>query len=115
MAAFYHLIIDQGANLREAFTYKDSDGVAVNLTGYTARSQVRATHASSSAVLSTTSAAGTLVITENTGTITFAVAEATTAALVPANYVWDLEIISAAGVVTRLIGGTCTVTPEVTR
>ena len=115
MAAFYHLVIDQGSNLRETFVYKDSDGNAVNLSGFTARSQIRASYTATNTILSATSAAGTLTITPATGTISFNVPAATTAALAPGNYVWDLEIVDSSGVVTRLVGGTCSVTPEVTR
>jgi len=115
MAAFHHLVIDQGATLRDSFTYKDSDGVAINLTGYSARSQIRASPSAPTAILSTSTQAGTIVITAATGTIAFAVSATTTAALTPGNYVWDLELVDAGGIVTRLVGGTCTVTPEVTR
>lgn len=115
MAAFYHLVVDQGATLRESFTYKDSAGAIVNLTGYTARSQIRASYSAASTILSATTAAGTLTITANSGLIAFAVPAATTANLTPGNYVWDLEIVDASGIVTRLVGGTCTITPEVTR
>ena len=115
MAAFYHLVIDQGATLRESFTYKDSDNAVVDLTGYTARCQVRSKYSSATTVLNLTSQAGTLTITANTGTIAFNVSASTTAALTPGNYVWDLELVDAGGIVTRLVGGTCTVTPEVTR
>lgn len=115
MAAFHHLVIDQGATLRESFTYKDSDNAVVDLTGYTARSQVRSSYTSATTILNLTSQAGTLTITANTGTIAFNVSATTTAALTPGNYVWDLELVDATGIVTRLVGGTCTVTPEVTR
>lgn len=115
MAAFYHLVIDQGATLRESFTYRDSNNAVVDLTGYTARSQVRTSYSATGTVLSATSAAGTLAITAATGLIAFNVPATTTAALTPGNYVWDLEIVDPSGIVTRLVGGTCTVTPEVTR
>ena len=115
MAAFYHLVIDQGATLRESFTYKDSNGAVVNLENYTARSQIRSSYSAASTILSATSAAGTLTITADSGVIAFNVPANTTAALNPGNYVWDLEIVDPSGIVTRLVGGTCTVTPEVTK
>ena len=115
MAAFYHLVIDQGATLRESFTYRDSNNAIVDLTGYSARSQIRTSYSASGTVLSATSQAGTVSITAATGLIAFNVPAATTATLTPGNYVWDLEIIDPSGIVTRLVGGTCTVTPEVTK
>lgn len=115
MAAFYHLVIDQGATLRDSFIYKDSHSVAIDLTGYSARSQIRTSHSALTPILSISTQNSTIIITPLTGVITFAVPATTTAALTPGNYVWDLEIVDGAGVVTRLVGGTCTITPEVTR
>jgi hypothetical protein len=39
-ATTYDILIEQGATYSQVVTYKES-GVAVNLTGYTARMQVR--------------------------------------------------------------------------
>lgn len=115
MAAFHHLVIDQGATLRDTFTYKDSDNEIVNLTGYSARSQIRSSYSSATTILDLSTEDETITITGATGTIAFDVPAATTEELTPGNYVWDLEIVDPAGVVTRIVGGTCTVTPEVTK
>jgi hypothetical protein len=42
MASVYNTTIDQGADWYVNFTYQDSAGVAINLTGYTAAMQLRA-------------------------------------------------------------------------
>jgi hypothetical protein len=111
----YDLEIKQGATLSLTATWKDSSGTAVNLTGYTARLQVRATYDSSSTILSLTSAAG-ITLGGAAGTIAITASATTTAALTaPWSGVYDLELVSGGGEVTRLLEGTATVSPEVSR
>lgn len=111
----YDLEIKQGATLSLTATWKDSSGTAVNLTGYTARMQVRATYDSSSTILSLTSSSG-ITLGGSAGTIAITASATTTAALTaPWSGVWDLEIVSGGGEVTRLLEGAATVSPEVTR
>jgi len=111
----YDLEIKQGATLSLTATWKDSSGAAVNLTGYTARLQVRATYDSSSTILSLTSAAG-ITLGGAAGTIAITASATTTAALTaPFSGVYDLELVSGGGEVTRLLEGTATVSPEVSR
>ena len=113
-AGVYNLVIEQGATLNTAFTWKDPSGTAINITSYTARAMFRPDYGSDP-VLSLTTAASTIVITGASGIVTFNVPAATTAFLYAGTGVWDLELVSPAGVVTRLIGGTYTVSTEVTR
>jgi hypothetical protein len=111
----YDLEIKQGATLSLTATWKDSTGTAVNLTGYTARLQVRATYDSSSTILSLTSAAG-ITLGGAAGTIAITATATVTAALTaPFSGVYDLELVSGGGEVTRLLEGTATVSPEVSR
>ena len=111
----YDLEIKQGATLSLTATWKDSAGTAVNLTGYTARLQVRATYDSSSTILSLTSAAG-ITLGGAAGTIAITATATVTAALTaPFSGVYDLELVSGGGEVTRLLEGTATVSPEVSR
>ena len=51
----------------------------------------------------------------NAGTITLAVSATDTAALTASDGVFDLEITSGAGVVTRLIEGTYSIRRNITR
>ena len=111
----YDLEIKQGATLSLTATWKDSTGTAVNLTGYTARMQVRATYDSASTILSLTSSSG-ITLGGSAGTIAITASATTTAALTaPWSGVWDLELVSGGGEVTRLLEGAATVSPEVTR
>ncbi|NVN99298.1 MAG: hypothetical protein HXX17_08240 [Geobacteraceae bacterium] len=116
-AATYDLIIEQGATLQQTFYWTDSAGAAVNLTGYTAQMMVKANYADSGAValLTLTSAGGTIVLTAGTGKIDLLVPPATTQALTFTKAIYDLELTSAGGVVTRLVQGNVFLSKEVTR
>lgn len=113
MAGLYNIRCDQGATLALQCIYKDAEGDLVDLTGYTARLQVRATHQSTTALLALTDGSG-LTLGGAAGTIDVLVNATTTAALKPGDYVYDMEIVSG-GTVTRLVEGGFAVTPEVTR
>jgi|TARA_R110000787_G_scaffold249934_1_gene355551 hypothetical protein len=110
-AARYNLVIDQGSDFAVNFTVND-DGSAKNLTGYSARAQMRTTK-------SATSVAATFVCTIPTpanGTITLALPNATSTSMAAGNYVYDLEIFTTSNaIVTRLLQGSVTLTQEVTR
>lgn len=112
----YDLEIKQGATLSLVATWKDAAGTAINLTGYTARLAVRDTYSSGTAILSLTTENGGISLGGSAGTITLAASATTTAALsAPFSGVYDLEVVSGGGVVTRLLEGAATVSPEVTR
>ena len=115
-AGQYNIVADQGATFSRIITWKDDTGTPVNLTGYSARMQVRQRYVSSTAVLSLTStpAAGISLGTTN-GQITVIVAAATMAGIEAGEYRYDLELVSGSGVVTRLLMGSFTVRAEVTR
>ena len=109
-AGTYNFILEQGATFNRQLTVKD-DGSVMNLTGYSVASKMRSTHASSTVV-------GTFTCTISNATggiITMSMTNSTTGAIEEGIYVYDLEMTSGGGVVTRLMEGTVTVNPEVTR
>lgn len=111
----FDITINQGETFQLTLTWKDSAGTAIDLTGYSARMQVRETYSSSSTIVSLTQASG-ITLGGAAGTIAILISAATTAALTaPFSGVYDLELVSGAGIVTRLVQGTATVSPEVTR
>ena len=114
MASVYNSTIDQGSDWYLTLVYQNSAGTAINLTGYTANMQLRLTVNSATAALTLSTASG-ITITGATGTIAIRATAVQTAALTAQNYVYDLEIVSSGGVITRLIQGTLTVSAEVTR
>ena len=114
-AAKHNLTIDQGATFRITLTYK-IDSTPVNLTGYAARMQVRERYDSETTAVSLTSApGGGLTLGGSAGTIAIEITDVQSAAMPAGRLVYDLELVAPNGDVTRLVEGTMTVTPEVTR
>jgi len=106
----------QGANFDYTLTWETA-GTPVNLTGYSARMQVRSNYDSGTAVVSLTNGTG-ITLGGTAGTILLEMNASTTAALdgTPnTQYIYDLELISGASYVTRLVEGSFFINPEVTR
>ena len=119
MAQVEKLAIDQGATFRKTFLYTTSltSLVPVDLTSYSARMQMRSSPTAAVAGVSLTStptASGQLIMGGSLGTIQVYITDVATAAL-SGGGVYDLEIISPLGDVTRLVQGTYAVSPNVTR
>jgi hypothetical protein len=116
----YNLHINQFATFMRVFiwtagmcgcgTVGATSGPA-DLTGYSANLQIRP-FALSTTVLFDASA--DIVLGGVSGTITLTIPATSTAAFTWWNGVYDLLLTSAAGVVTRLLQGSVTVTPGVT-
>ena len=113
-ATTYDILIEQGATYSQVITYKEA-GVAINLTGYTARLQVRSTLESASTVVELTTANGRIALGGAAGTITLTISATDTAALTAGRGVYDLELVSGSGIVTRLLQGVATISRNVTR
>jgi len=110
-----NLVAYQGASWDYTLTWL-AGGTPVNLTGYQARMQVRESYDASTPILSLTAGTG-ITLGGTAGTIYLEASATTTAAFdgVPnKQYIYDLELENA-GIETRLVEGTFTVNPEVTR
>ena len=86
-----------------------------NLAGYTGALQIRSLPSSPTKVLDLTTSNGGISITANQGKVSVHATAVQTAAIDDGVYVYDCEITSAAGIVTRLVQGQVVVSPEVTR
>jgi hypothetical protein len=84
-----------------------------DLTGYTARMTIK-NRAGGTALDTFTSAEGDIVLDNSAKTITLTISATDTAAYTFRNGVYDLELVSAGGVVTQLLYGSAAVTQEVT-
>jgi len=115
IAGTYDMVVDQGATLSRTVTWKDSTKTPIDLTGYSARMQARASATSATTVIELTTVNGRIALGGAAGTVTLTVSATDTAALPAGRYVYDLELVSAAGVVNRLIMGNFVVRAEVTR
>jgi hypothetical protein len=115
-AGIYNLTVEQGATLSKVITWTDENGAAVNLTNYLARAQGRRTQGASTALFDIDNGTkGGIVLGGAAGTITLTITDEVTAVIPACRGVWDLELESPSGVVTRLLEGKLTVTAEVTR
>lgn len=111
MAGSYNIVIEQGATWNFNFRV-ETDGVGWNLTDYTARMQVRESTASTTKLLDLP-VDGTINLT-STGHVSINVSADTTADLPAGRWVYDFELESVGGEVTRLLEGRFIVSPEVT-
>ena len=109
--------IYQGATFRKRLTWKGPlpAQTPIDLTGCTARMQVRPEVESSTVLLSLTTVNGGIVLGGALGTIDLYVSDEDTGAITWDGGVWDLEIVHPGGEVTRLAQGSVSVSPEVTR
>jgi len=114
MATLYSTTIDQGADWYINFTYENSTGTPINLTGYTAAMQLRSEPSDLTAALSLTSSSG-ITITGTTGLVAVHATATQTGSLQAGIYYYDLEITSPTAIVTRLVQGQIVVSPQVTR
>ena len=110
MAIVSNLTIDQGSTFSAIVDITDVEDNVLVLTGYTVAAQIRKTYDSTTAVDFTGSVSNATL-----GEITISLTPAQTNALVAGRYVYDAEITSAGGTVTRVIEGQVEVTPGVTQ
>jgi hypothetical protein len=87
---------------------------AVDITGYTARMQLRSLPNDSIAVLTLTDTNG-ITIDGPSGTLAVHATAQQTGAVIAGPYYYDLEITSPTGVKTRIVQGELNVNAEVTR
>jgi hypothetical protein len=119
----YNIKVSQGATFSLGLTIKDASNVAINLTGYTFRGQIRKTVSSEEI-----EAAFTFQIQDqvtNTGEVTCLISATATAAIdvTPSGNAerkiskmcYDIESESPTGVVVRWLEGIADVSPEATK
>jgi hypothetical protein len=113
-AQTYDITADQGATYSVVITYENTAGTPINLTGYTARMQLRASYASATSALSLTTENGRIALGGAAGTITLNVAATAMETLEAKTYVYDLELINGATVI-RLLQGLFVNRPNATK
>ena len=86
-----------------------------DLTGFTARMQIREKITSAEVILSLTTENSGIVINNTTKTITLNISATDTASLNFTTAVYSLELVSPTGVVTPFINGNISLVQEVTR
>lgn len=104
----YHLHIQAGSSYLREFLYQNSDGSVGDLTGFTAKFQVRPSASSGTLTLEIVP-----TINTTTGTVTLSITPAQTASLVTGS-VYAIELTNGT-VTSRLSEGQLVVSPEVVR
>lgn len=110
MASVSNLYVDQGTDFSAIVTLKNQDGTNINLTGYTAASQFRKSYQSSSSTNFTVTIHNAVQ-----GKIRMQLPAATSSALIPGRYLYDVEITSPTNERRRALEGIVVLTPEITR
>ena len=110
MAAYTEILVEQGATFSTTVNVEDTAGAAINLTSYTAASQMRKSYYSS-----TYSAISSVITGNANGEITLTMTSANTANLAPGRYVFDLVITAPTTIKTRVVEGIIVVSPGVTQ
>jgi len=112
MAAYVELYMDQGATFNNIINLTDDiTNASLNISGYTVRSQMRRSYYSTNASANITCT----ISNAANGEITMSLSAANTSSIKAGRYLFDLETVDTGGVVTRVLEGIITVTPEVTR
>lgn len=111
----YALTIYQGATFELRVIWQDSNRAPINLTGYTARMQIRERLSATTTLANMTSENGGITLGGSTGTIDLLLTAAETAAINAVRGVYDLELISPSGVVSKVLADEVDFVKEVTR
>ena len=111
MSSISNIFIDQGADFSTTVNVTDSNAAALDLTGYTAAGMVRKNH------LSTSSTAFTVAFVDprSSGQISISLTDEQTTTLEDGRYVYDVVITAGDGKKTRVVEGSATINPSVTR
>lgn len=113
MAALdYDLHIDQGSEYRLRVPVLDQDGDAVNLTGWSLRGEIRATHSSPYVLYDL---GDSLAVDDDDVHVLLTILASDSAPWVWTSAVYDIEIVDPGGSVYRLLQGRVFVSPGVTR
>ena len=112
-----NFVIYQGTTLRDTLRWavNDEARTPVDLTGCTARMQIRPEVNSPIALMSLTTEDGGITLGGPTGDIDIFMSAENTALIAWEDGVWDLEVVHPGGDVTRVVQGRVMISPEVTR
>jgi hypothetical protein len=104
----YDLAIEQGSTFRRSIPVLNDAGTPIDLTGWSARGQIRLTYRDAGAVYD-------LALEVSGSNVEMTVPAADSSEWTWRHGVYDVELIDVDGAPTRLMQGNVTVSPEVTR
>ena len=107
-----NLVINTGATFTQTFSLENiSSNSALDLSGFTAMSQMRK-HAGSTCIAATFTAS---IQNAENGQVQVGLSSVSTASLKPGRYVYDVIVSDSVGEVTRVVEGSVLVRQGVTR
>lgn len=113
-AGTYNLELEQGVTETRDLAIKDASNVAIDISAWTFRAQIRSSYTSDDIL-----ASGSFSITNGAGGLVTMTFSDTDTAAIPyragRTYVWDLEAVKGDGTIVRLMMGSVEISPEVTR
>lgn len=111
-----NLLIEEKATFKRTFIWKDGNGRRVNLTGYTAKLQVRETKTSNTVLLELSTDTSAIQLGGAAGTIVVNMTPVETDSLYPTweKGFYDLVLTAPDGTKIRLVEGTIRVSVGVT-
>lgn len=110
----YDILVDQGATLNRALFLKTSAKRPVNIEDYVGRMHIRDYTDSSIIIRTLTTENGGLTVSGLAGRVDILLKPSDTDDLGAKDYVYDLELESDDGDVTRIVSGKLTVRAEIT-
>lgn len=109
MALKHNLVIDQGSDFNTTVNVAQSNGAALDLTGYTARAQFAKAYSASSPRTDFVAE-----ISVENSTVVLSLPKEVSSNVAPGRYVYDCEITDPNDMTTRIVEGMLELTPEVT-
>jgi hypothetical protein len=110
MATISNLYVDAGSTYSNIITVSASNGQPLDLTGYTVASQMRKSYASSTVYNFTSS-----IYNASQGKVRLQLSNTQSEAIPAGRWLYDVEIRSPSGAVTRVVEGIVTVNPQITQ
>jgi hypothetical protein len=114
MVTLYDLEILQGSTYSKEFTYQDSEGDPIDLTGYDARMQIRQTYDAPVIIELTTGTEGGITLGDALGTITITIPADKTEEFIFKKAKYDLELVLGTNV-QRVLQGDVLLSKEITK
>jgi hypothetical protein len=110
MATISNLYVDAGSTYSNIITVSASNGQALDLTGYTVASQMRKSYGSSTVYNFTSS-----IYNAALGKVRLQLTDIQSQTIPAGRWLYDVEIRSPSGAVTRVVEGIVTVNPQITQ
>jgi hypothetical protein len=110
MAAITNFYIDTGSTFGAVITVKGSDGLPLNLTGFSVSSYIRKSYASATHI-----DFNATIYSTTAGQVRVSLTDEDTTGIKPGRYMYDIEIESSIGERLRVSEGIIIFTPQITK